>query len=254
MSSDAPANDVDSYLRSVRLAKSDHTDMHLYRGQPDSYPLLPKLFRTRQKPARVLRLEEGLLHAFKNDCPYLLPSRPDNDWDWLSLGQHFGLPTRVLDWTRNPLNALFFALDTDGIGTCPTVFVYHASEKQVADEEYRNKHSPFRNNETKIFQPGWHSPRVAVQAGWHTVHRVHDNEKRGEHFVPLNDMKFHRGRMDKIRIEPMAADAIRRELAEMGIRHATVYGELGAVCRALAREHGIQLETPASEKQKTLFK
>jgi DNA replication protein DnaC len=67
-------------------------------------------------------------------------------------------------------------------------------------------------------------------------------------------VKFHRVRMDKIHIEPTAADAIRRELAEMGIRHATVYGELGAVCRALAREHGIQLETPDSEKQKTLFK
>jgi hypothetical protein len=233
-----PIKGVEEYLKTVWAIKpSSHGVMKLYRGQSQAKPLLPKLFRSPNEASRVKTVERTLLSHFKNDSPFLLPSKPGNDWDWLSLGQHFGLPTRLLDWSANPLTALFFAVQ-GAAPKSPMVYVYHCKTSQIVSAEDRNKSSPFEIDKTRIFQPSWHSIRVAMQAGWHTVHHIY-RKKGKDGFRPLQDMEFHDVRTTEISIDPAHAPHLRAELADMGIRHGTIYGDLQSVSTSIQTSLGI---------------
>lgn len=233
-----PMKTVEEYLKTVWAIKPpSHAVMKLYRGQSEAKPLLPRLFRSPNEASRVKAVEQTLLKNFKNDSPFLLPSKPGNDWDWLSLGQHFRLPTRLLDWSANPLTALFFAVECPKPNG-PTVYIYHCKTSQIVSAEDRKVSSPFNIDKTRIFQPSWHSIRVAMQAGWHTVHHIYRKKGR-DAFRPLQDMEFHDERTREISIDPGRASHLRAELAEMGIKHGTIYGDLQSVCTSIQTSLGI---------------
>jgi hypothetical protein len=78
-----------------------------YRGLTDlTYPLSPSIYRSPYKT----QLESTFLGRFKSQAPPFLTHMPQNDWEWLFLMQHYGVPTRLMDWTELPMVALIFAL------------------------------------------------------------------------------------------------------------------------------------------------
>ncbi len=108
---------VADLLTALRTSFTDD-DAVWYRGHGDAtWQLVPSLAR----PPHTVDAERTLVKRFKQNAFRFLSSAPPDEWAWLFLMQHHGVPTRLLDWTESPLVGLWFAVanpDRDNVDGC----------------------------------------------------------------------------------------------------------------------------------------
>lgn len=103
---------VEQYLSEIQV----YPEVDFFRGQSSvEYKLLPsigRLFKNGNEQALV-EYERCIFDEFKRKFSQYTDCRPQRDLDFLFLAQHYGLPTRLLDWTYNPIIALYFACNSN---------------------------------------------------------------------------------------------------------------------------------------------
>ncbi|ADR21380.1 hypothetical protein MATR_09910 [Marivirga tractuosa] len=197
-----------------KLTFLDETDV--FRGQPDvDFKLIPAIGRIPFKePENILsQFEEEIFHGFKRKAPLFMDKIPDNEYEWLILAQHYGLPTRLLDWTYNPLVALYFAIENENKSDA---CVYQGMFNTYINSEQMKTQNPFKVGMSLGVIPTLDNKRYLSQNGLFSIHPTPYQE----------DFKFV---MNKYIIPYESKVSMRWKLRKLGITKASIFPQLDSI-------------------------
>jgi hypothetical protein len=186
----------------------------LFRGQGRRRNLIPSIARKSPGEDTESR-ERRMLRQFRLQGASMLTPKL-TELELLVIAQHFGMKTRLLDWTTNPLAALWFACSSRQDGD---VYVYMLNADSFQEQDIYDK-SPFEHGQTLVFQPQLDNPRVLAQNGWFTLHRYAGSSHA---FVPLEQQGQMRGKLSELAIPEAQRPSMLKSLLLMGVDDRTMY-------------------------------
>ncbi|ASL95718.1 hypothetical protein BVG94_06855 [Serratia marcescens] len=193
----------------------------LFRGQAEKGNLLPSIARKNPKTDST-SAEQELIKELKRMGASILPKNDLDDWDLLVIAQHFGMKTRLLDWTSNPLAALFFACNDWKKGD---VYVYALDANRYLKEPQKG---PFDTGRTQVIRPKLNNPRIIAQHGWFTAHKYSKSSKK---FVPLEKNNEISESVQEIKIPEDTREKLLKSLDRHGVSSRTLFPDLEGLCK-----------------------
>ena len=240
-------------------------DISWYRGIGDvNYSLKPSITRfDPQKSAEDLsEIEKGIANTFAQRSPPFVQMDRSSEWRNLFFMQHYGIPTRLLDWSESPFVALYFALssvkrDSAGNATSDAVLwlvdpviwnrtaLSHITFQGGVLDEYCEEvkaYSPSADIEQRATLPimiyGTHnSPRIVAQRG---VFALFGKGSQSMEQLYLQG-SFARNSLQKIIIGRERVDDLLLSLYRKGVAESTIYPDIFGLSLEIKRNFGYHI-------------
>lgn len=257
------------YVDIIEKRQSKSKNSLWYRGCGKStHALLPTLFRhkTAKTKAALEQLERQLMVRFRQRSIPLHNRSLADEWDTLFFMQHYGVPTRLLDWTENPFIAFYFAVTSGPFSVSkgtrnkppaisfssdaaiwifnPVEWNNHATSQQgnglgvlTPGDDALLRYKPSRRFDEIPVHPvalyGAHnSPRIVAQRGVFTIY--------GNDTIPMEDafetFQFPAECLIKVILKRDKLPNLRTAILQHGITESVVFPDLEGLAREMKRE------------------
>jgi FRG domain len=226
--------------------------------------LLPGAYWRKKYDERTFVLD------FRSMVPSYLDREPTDEWEWYYLMQHYGVPTRLLDWSESPLVSLYFALAKEPAGGGPCVWVIDPVALNTiaqgftdgtviapvtTDPDTPSKHwlpdrcrrgemvrtfdssTGYRDNAKPLAVfPKRYNPRIVAQRGVFTVHGIEE--------IPIDEIMRNsasvtsEARIARFCFDPASRSRLKRDLYCLGVSKAALFPEPQSVAEDLREQYG----------------
>lgn len=242
------ASTCSTFLSELFSFLSDITRVTVFRGQADkSWDALPTIYRRfLHNGYQSHQITENLVAAYEHDI--LSESNGLGFYDGSRLQtminlQHYGGATRLLDITRNPLTALWFATDQHHDQTPGRIIIYQADPTAVAMSEaitsWDQLTSQIPPGQALFYFPDRNNERVkAQQAGFLSGHLA-DSLDHGSPYNQGTDLVQRRDLIIASSLKQPLRDYLR---TKQGMHSYTIFPDI----QGFSLEHSSDSEFPRS--------